>query len=89
MSLADRLKAGPPSRRTSVCTVSTVLDQLDTGDADALRTMLHPESGWTGTDIARALRDDLGVPTTSQTINRHRRGDCLCNHTTTTTGADA
>ncbi|HLU41629.1 MAG TPA: hypothetical protein VKZ55_04460 [Microthrixaceae bacterium] len=82
MSLADRLKAGPPSRRTSVCTVSTVLDQLDPRDADALRTMLHPESGWTGTDIARALRDDLGVPTTSQTINRHRRGDCLCPATT-------
>lgn len=80
MSLAERVKAGPPPTTPpgGLCGVGKVLNHLSTEDADALRVMLELDSGWLDPHIADALAGETNSPPSRLTIGRHRRGVCSC-----------
>lgn len=80
MSLASAVKAGPPSKRKGPsCSVGVLLSTLPESEARGLMAMLAPDSGWTGADMAAALRAELGIDFLGTTLSRHRRGDCRCD----------
>jgi len=57
------------------CTVCALIARLPDEDAEELITAMADPT-LTGSTIARALRAD-GHHMTAQTLNRHRRGDCI------------
>ena len=65
----QRKVQGPP------CAIFVALAELDETDATALTTALA--SDMQSTMIARALAS-VGYPVASNTVGRHRRGDCSC-----------
>lgn len=69
---APRLRKGPP------CTVSVILDQLDSDDRDALQTALNDRLVGTAT-IFRVLTGN-GFQVGLNAVQRHRRGECACEH---------
>ncbi len=73
--LAARLAAQKPIPKGR-CSVSTLFDELDDIDRQALLNAI--ESPMTSADIARALRSE-GHDMQGPTLARHRRGDCSCD----------
>lgn len=80
MGLADDLRAPTSSlHRGQLCTVRTLLEELDVSDPDgakALRDVLA-QSSMPATVIARRLQA-AGWPIGVSTMQRHRRGECQC-----------
>jgi NADPH-dependent glutamate synthase beta subunit-like oxidoreductase len=77
-SLAAALAAQKPLPKGSRCTIGETIESLNDIDKKALLNALDIGSGMTATDIARALRVE-GYTVASQTVARHRRGDCFCD----------
>lgn len=78
MSLADALKTHAPTRKGPMCTVCSLLGQLDKGDRKALDGALADIS-YTHNGISRALRAE-GHNVASQAVSRHRKGECAGGH---------
>jgi len=81
MGLADELASAKAQPRSGVrCGVYTVLASLG-DDAPALQAALNDDS-FAGTAIAKVLRD-RGYQIQDNTIQRHRKGRCVCPRTET------
>lgn len=76
MSFAAAVQAGPPNPRT-LCPIGRLLGELDDAEADALRQMLDPESGWTTRSIIDEARKE-GHATSKDSVGPHRTGSCRC-----------
>lgn len=76
MSLAATYKAGAGNPWAKPCKIVTIRDALPTDEAGVLDLMLG-DADWSGDRISQALRP-LGHRIAGQTIDRHRRGRCLC-----------
>ena len=75
MSLAERAKA-KQSRQGPECGVRVLLESVDDAYRAELLDMLD-RHGIQGTAIAAVLRED-GHRISSDTVQRHRRGECRC-----------
>lgn len=60
------------------CCVSRVIETIDKKDLDFLLGALNYDSGYTHTEIARALQEDGFEYVSTVQVGRHRRGDCSC-----------
>lgn len=78
MSLAERVKSGPPPRNLQgpLCGVGQLLVDLPKSESQALRAMLD-DGGWQHRQIARVLVDE-GHPIGRTTVERHRGLKCAC-----------
>lgn len=78
MPLADRITQPDSSYPRTPCSIGTLLRELPTAEAKALRKMLDaPWRVWTHRAIEQALRDE-GHPFGDQMVGKHRRGQCSC-----------
>jgi hypothetical protein len=75
-SLADAINAQPRTRKGAACSVRKLEQSLDPADWKALTEALSNPM-MSGESISRALKD-TGIRIAGTTIQRHRRGDCLC-----------
>ena len=75
-SLADAINAQPRTRKGAACSVRKLEESLDPVDRKALIEALKNPM-MSGESISRALKD-TGIRIAGTTIQRHRRGDCLC-----------
>jgi hypothetical protein len=76
MGLAQRkptaIKKGP------TCTIGLLLAAMDTDDRTTLASWLDDPRTYPGTWIADQLTDEYGQRVGDSTIQRHRKGRCLC-----------
>lgn len=75
-SLLEAIKETRPLGAGSKCTVTTILAKLDKDDRDGLVEAIA-DPGIQGTTISRVLKD-RGFRLEPKSIQRHRRGECLC-----------
>ena len=75
MKLTEALEAQTKRVQGPPCAILVALTELDADDATALTTALASEMQTTM--ISRAL-GSVGYPVASNTVGRHRRGDCSC-----------
>ena len=75
MSLADALKEHAPTVKGPTCTVCKLMANLDPADRKVLAEALADPS-YTHAGISRALKAE-GHHISSETVSRHRKGDCL------------
>lgn len=79
MKLKEALEAHGRAPGT-VCTVRRILEAMPDKDADEWREALHPDSGYSGAQIARTLSDPDGpYRIKAQSVTRHRAGECSCD----------
>ena len=76
MGLADALQTLEPKGSPNVCGVALILTRLDETERDLLTSALE-NFDYRSSDIARLLKSE-GLNADSQTVSRHRRGDCKC-----------
>ena len=74
----DKL-AAEAAPRGAICGVRKYLESVSEADADELRAALA--SIYPSTMLARVLKRQ-GVDVTAYTLQRHRKGDCLCSSKT-------
>lgn len=80
-SLLDDLAAPAPTRKGPTCTVGRLLTTLSPIERDRLQAALD-DPDWTSAHLTRVLGKH-GTRMAPQTIQRHRRGECLCRSLTT------
>lgn len=76
MRFSDALDAEQAAHRKGPpCSIGALLTEMDAEDADALQSALGSQMphAW----IARALAA-IGHKVLSETVGRHRRGECSC-----------
>ena len=79
MSLSDSLQPDTELRPPwQVCTVRWVMDQVEPSDGIALSVALE-DKRVPADKIADAVRANLGLPLSGETVRRHRRGYCRCS----------
>jgi len=77
VSLSEALQNPQKAQNGLPCTVGVLLKGLDSADKEALLAALGDPSVQ-GTWLARQITENVGVNMKGVTIQRHRRGDCLC-----------
>ncbi len=76
MSLRQLLATVQDAKKGPTCSIKTIIDSLSKEDAEALaEAFANPTVS--GRAITKALRAD-GHDTRDHSVNRHRRGLCLC-----------
>jgi len=75
--------APTPAKKGPTCTVGLILDVLPEGESEALVAMMDERDSigrrtWQGKDIAGLLAREHDIAVQGETINRHRRGGCIC-----------
>lgn len=76
MTFANRARAAQQLRKGGTCTVGVMLDGMDEKLRAEVETAIDDLSIY-ATIIADLLTKD-GYEMTPETLNRHRRGRCLC-----------
>jgi hypothetical protein len=76
-SLSEALQAPQKRQNGTPCTVGLVLKQLGAADKKALLAALADPTIH-GTFIGRQITANSDADIKGVTIQRHRRGDCLC-----------
>jgi FixJ family two-component response regulator len=74
MSLLTNLT---PPKRQFHCKVRTLLQTLDSKDAQILKEAIENVNGWPARTLQNAL-ETRGVVLSDLTINRHRKNLCSC-----------
>lgn len=74
MGLKDALAANSVIRKGPVCTACAAISMMSEEDRADLQVALD-DPVYTSTGISRALKAE-GYDVSSQTLQRHRRGDC-------------
>lgn len=83
MNLTDALTATPRVRKGPPCSVAVLLAEMPEAKAEAFAELLaRPHASMPGSFIARAVREE-GYYISGETVQRHRRGDCICGTVTT------
>lgn len=85
MSKLDAALAAIPKRQKGpACSIAALLSQLESDERAALETALTStsEARPTGKALAIAIASAYGVEVHRASVERHRRGDCLCSRVT-------
>lgn len=77
-TLADAFAGGPDvTIKGPRCSVGRLLTEASPADVEVLRGVLADQA-WTNARIAERLRG-AGLRVSMQSVQRHRRGECLCS----------
>lgn len=79
--LAAALAAVAPRRKGPACSVKQLMEQLEPSERVALESAIADgnESRPTGKALSIAIESAYGLQIHRASIERHRRGDCLCS----------
>lgn len=77
MSLSSKLSSPPPTRVGRPCLIARELAKMPEKDRAAVLSALEPDSGFTASYVAEAMRED-GYDSPVHAMQRHRRGVCTC-----------
>lgn len=77
MSFAAAAQAGPPNAAARMCPLGRLINSLDEVEAEGLRAIAHPESGWSHRAVTDRCRAE-GHQISKDTVGDHRTGRCRC-----------
>ncbi len=79
--LEAALAAIAPRRKGPACSVKQLVEQLEPSERTALESAINgtDENRPTGKALSIAIESAYGAQIHRASIERHRRGDCLCS----------